>query len=125
MRWGLRRVRIEMLKLDILIVRRPDMTHDQFLGYWRDRHAALFSSQPIVKKTVRRYVQSRIVSNTPAGAFLAPFDGIAQIWYDNIDGFLEYLQSSNYNDVIRPDEERFTDPRRVQFMFSEETPIIG
>ncbi|MBV8795167.1 MAG: EthD domain-containing protein, partial [Hyphomicrobiales bacterium] len=47
------------------------------------------------------------------------------IWYDNIDGFLEYLQSSNYNDVIRPDEERFTDPRRVQFMFSEETPIIG
>jgi uncharacterized protein (TIGR02118 family) len=90
-----------MLKLDILIVRNPDMTYDQFLAYWRDRHAALFSSQPIVKKTVRRYVQSRIVSDTPAGAFLAPFDGIAQIWFDNLGGFLEYLQSSNYNEVIR------------------------
>ena len=114
-----------MLKLDILIVRNPNMTHDQFLAHWRDRHGPLFSSQPIVKKTVRRYVQSRIVSNPPAGVFLAPFDGIAQIWFDNVAGFLEYLQSSNYNEVIRPDEERFTDPPRVQFMFSEETPIIG
>jgi uncharacterized protein (TIGR02118 family) len=114
-----------MLKLDILIVRNPNMTHDQFLAHWRDRHAPLFSSQPIVKKTVRRYVQSRIVSTPPAGVFLAPFDGIAQIWFDDVAGFLEYLQSSNYNEVIRPDEERFTDPPRVQLMFSEETPIIG
>jgi uncharacterized protein (TIGR02118 family) len=114
-----------MVKLDILIVRRGDMTHDQFLAYWRDHHAALFSSQPIVKKTVRRYVQSRIVPNPPAGAFLAPFDGIAQIWFDNVDGFVEYLQSANYTEIIRPDEERFTDPTRVEFMFSEETAIIG
>jgi len=114
-----------MLKLDILIVRNPGMTHDQFLGYWRDRHAALFSSQPIVKKTVRRYVQSRIAPNNPAGVFLAPFDGIAQIWFDDVDGFLEYVRSSNYSEIIRPDEERFTDPARVQFMFSEETTIIG
>jgi hypothetical protein len=39
-----------MLKLDILIVRRPDTTHDQFVEYWRDRHAPFFVSQPIVKK---------------------------------------------------------------------------
>jgi hypothetical protein len=78
-----------MLKLDILIVRNPNMTRDQFPAHWRDRHGPRFSSQPIVKKTVRRYLQSRIVSNTPAGVFLAPFDGIAQIWFDNVDGFLE------------------------------------
>jgi hypothetical protein len=70
------------------------MTHDQFLADWREHHAALFSSQPIVK-TVRRYVQSRIVSNAPAGAFLAPFDGIAQTWFDDVDGFVEDLRSSN------------------------------
>jgi len=114
-----------MLKLDILIVRNPKMTFDQFLAHWRDRHGPLFSSQPIVKKTVRRYVQSRIVSNVPAGVFLAPFDGIAQIWFDDANGFLEYIQSPNYNEIIRPDEARFTDPLRVQCMFSEETPIIG
>ena len=114
-----------MLKLDILIVRRSDMTHEQFLEYWRDRHAAFFASQPIVKKTVRRYVQSRTVPDTPAGTFVAAFDGVAQLWFDDIDGFLEYLQSPNYKDVIRLDEEKFTDPRKVQLLFSEETTIIG
>jgi uncharacterized protein (TIGR02118 family) len=114
-----------MLKLDILIVRRSGMTHEQFLEYWRDRHGPFFASQPIVKKTVRRYVQSRTVANTPAGISTAAFDGIAQIWFDDVAGFLEYLESSNYKDVIRLDEERFTDPQKVQFIFSEETTIIG
>lgn len=114
-----------MFKLDILIVRRQDMTHQQFLEYWRDRHGAFFTSQPIVKKTVRRYVQSRTVANAPAGLPVAAYDGIAQIWFDNVDGFLEYLNSANYRDIIRPDEERFADSQRVQFMFSEETPMIA
>jgi hypothetical protein len=113
-----------MFKLDILIVRRPDMTHQQFFDYWTGRHGAFFASQPIVKKTVRRYVQTRTTADAPAGLSVAPFDGIAQIWFDDADGFLEYLNSSNYQDIIRPDEERFTDPRKVQFLFSEETPII-
>ena len=114
-----------MFKLDILIIRRSDLTHQQFFTHWRDRHAALFSSQPIVKKTVRRYVQTRTIADIPAGLSAAPFDGIAQIWFDDVNGFLEYLNSANYKETIQPDEERFTDPRRVQFLFSEETPIIG
>jgi uncharacterized protein (TIGR02118 family) len=114
-----------MFKLDILIVRRADMTHAQFSDYWQDKHGAFFASQPIVKKTVRRYVQTRTLADSPAGLSAAPFDGIAQIWFDDVDGFLEYLRSPNYMDIIRPDEERFTDPTRVQFMFSREMPIIG
>ena len=69
-----------MLKLDILIVRNPNMTHDQFLAHWRDRHGPLFSGQPIVKKTVRRYLQSRIVSTPPAGAFLAPLGSTITVY---------------------------------------------
>jgi uncharacterized protein (TIGR02118 family) len=113
-----------MLKLDILIVRRPDTTHEQFLEYWRDHHAPFFVSQPIVKKTVRRYVQSQTLSDTPAGISTAPFDGIAQLWFDDIAGFLEYIQSPNYRDVIQPDEAKFVDPKKVQFLFSEEMPVI-
>jgi uncharacterized protein (TIGR02118 family) len=114
-----------MLKLDILIIRRQDFTHRQFLEYWRDRHAPLFVEQPIVQKTVRRYVQSRTLPETPAGLPSAPFDGIAQLWFDDADGFLEYVQSPNYRDVIRLDEIKFVDPTRVQFLFSEEKPILG
>jgi hypothetical protein len=43
-----------MLKVDILVRRRPDLTHEQFVEHWRDVHAQLFSSQPAVKKYVRR-----------------------------------------------------------------------
>ena len=114
-----------MLKVDILVRRNPDMTHEQFVAYWRDSHAKLFSSQPIVKRTVRRYVQSRTVAAFPKGVNVADYDGIVQLWFDDMKGFLDYAQSDNYRDVIRIDEQKFTDDKRVEFMFSEETPIIG
>jgi uncharacterized protein (TIGR02118 family) len=114
-----------MLKVDILVRRNPAMTHDQFVAYWRDSHAKLFFSQPIVRKTVRRYLQSRTVADAPKGLNVADYDGIAQLWFDDMKGFLDYAQSDNYRDVIRIDEEKFTDPKRVELLFSEETSIIG
>ncbi len=114
-----------MLKVDILVRRHPAMTHTQFVQHWRDVHAELFSSQPIVKETVRRYLQSRIVADYPKGIVAADFDGIAQLWFDDMEGFLRYAQSDNYRDVIRIDEQKFTDGKRTEFVFSEETSIIG
>lgn len=114
-----------MLKLDILCVRCPGLTHQQFLDYWRDQHGPFFLRQPIVQQTVRRYVQSRTIAQTPPGFAVAPFDGVAQLWFDDMAGFQTYLRSPNYQDVIRLDEIKFTDPARVQFLFSEETTIMG
>lgn len=113
-----------MLKVDILVRRRPDLTHEQFIQHWRDVHAQLFSSQPVVKQYVRRYVQSRTIANPPQGVLLADYDGIAQLWFDDMAGFHGVFSSQNYRDVIRVDEQKFTDPKRVEFLFSEETPIM-
>jgi uncharacterized protein (TIGR02118 family) len=113
-----------MLKVDILVYRRPDLTHEQFLEHWRDVHAQLFSSQPVVKQHVRRYIQSRTISNPPSGVKVAGYDGIAQLWFDDIEGFHGVFGSKNYTDVIRVDEQKFTDPKRVGFLFSEETAIL-
>jgi uncharacterized protein (TIGR02118 family) len=114
-----------VLKVDILVRRRPDLTHEQFVAHWRDAHAKLFSSQPIVKQTVRRYLQSRTVADQPKGVVAADYDGIAQLWFDDMKGFLTYAESDNYRDVIRIDEQRFTDGKRTELLFSEETPIFG
>jgi uncharacterized protein (TIGR02118 family) len=114
-----------MLKVDILSVRRPDLTHEQFVTHWRDVHAKLFSSQPTVKQHVRRYIQSRTIADTPDGVAIANVDGIAQIWFDDMAGFHAVFSSQNYLDVIRPDENQFVDGKKVTFIFSEETPIIG
>ena len=99
--------------------------YDQFIAYWRDVHAHLFSSQPVVKQYVRRYVQSRTIANPPKSVLLADFDGVAQVWFDDIDGFHGVFSSPNYRDVIRVDEHKFTDGTRTEFLFSEETSIIG
>ena len=39
-----------MLQVDILGRRRPDLTHDQVTAYWRDAHAQLVESQPVVNR---------------------------------------------------------------------------
>jgi uncharacterized protein (TIGR02118 family) len=114
-----------MLKVDILVYRRPDLSHKQFVEYWRDVHAQLFSSQPVVKQHVRRYVQSRTIPDPPNTVRLADYDGIAQVWFDDMNGFHGVFSSQNYRDVIKVDEEKFTDPKRVEFLFSEETEILA
>jgi uncharacterized protein (TIGR02118 family) len=114
-----------MLKVDILIVRKDGTSHGEFLAYWRDRHAAFFTSQPIVQKTIRRYLQSRTIAHPPASVPVAEFDGVAQLWFDDVAGFEAYIGSENYRDVIRLDELKFVNPDKGKLLFSEETTIIG
>ncbi|WP_263359096.1 EthD domain-containing protein [Acidicapsa ligni] len=113
------------MKVDILIYRRPDLTHEQFVEHWRDVHAQLFSTQPSVKRHVRRYIQSRTIPDPPSSMLIADYDGVAQLWFDDMEGFHGVFSSKDYTDVIQFDEQKFTDGKRVQFLFSEETSIIG
>ncbi len=41
-----------------------------------------------------------------------------------MNGFHGVFSSQNYRDVIKVDEEKFTDPKRMEFLFSEETEIL-
>jgi uncharacterized protein (TIGR02118 family) len=113
-----------MLKVHILMRRRSDMTHEQCVAYWRDVHAPLFASQPDVKRYVRRYIQCFITGDQPAGPNLGDTDGIVELWFDNIDGFNAFADSPSYLNVIKQDEERFTDPKKCEYFFSEERTII-
>ena len=113
-----------MLKVYILSRRRSDTTHEQYVTHWRDKHGPLFSSQPDTKRYVRRYIQSRIVPERPEGPNLGDTDGIVQLWFDNMEGFKAFSISPSYKNVIEPDEERFTDPKRCEYFFTTEVPII-
>jgi uncharacterized protein (TIGR02118 family) len=114
-----------MLKVYILVRRRSDLTHEQYVEHWRDRHAPLYLSQPDAKRYVRRYIQSRITGDKPQGMLLGEVDGIVQLWFDDMDGFNAFANSQSYREVIRPDEERFTDPKQCEYFFSIEYPIIA
>jgi hypothetical protein len=47
-----------------------------------------------------------------------------ELWFDDIEGFKAFANSSSYRNVIQPDEERFTEPTRCEYFFSEEHAII-
>jgi hypothetical protein len=49
---------------------------------------------------------------------------ILELWFDNIDGFNAFANSPSYLNVIKQDEERFTDPKKCEYFFSEERTII-
>jgi hypothetical protein len=42
-----------------------------------------------------------------------------------MNGFHGVFSSRNYRDVIKVDEEKFTDPKRLEFLFSQETEIMA
>ena len=113
-----------MLKLRILCRRRSDMTHEQFVAYWRDIHAPLNTSLPDAKRYVRHYIQCFITGDRPAGLNLGDTDGIVELWFDNRDGFNAFVNSPSYLNVIKLDEERFHDPKKSEYFFSEERTII-
>ena len=107
-----------MLKVHILSRRRSDMTHEQYVQHWREVHAPLFASQPDVKRYVRRYIQCFITGDRPEGPMLGETDGLVELWFDDIEGFNAFGNSKSYLEVIKPDEERFTDPKRCEYFFS-------
>ncbi len=113
-----------MLKVHILTRRRSDMTHEEYVAHWRDVHGPLFVSQPDVKRYVRRYIQCCVTSDRPNGPNLGQSDGIVELWFDDIDGYNAFATSASYLDVIQLDEERFSDPSRCDYFFSDEYPII-
>jgi hypothetical protein len=56
---------------------------------------------------------------------LGDTDGIVELWFDNINGFNAFANSPSYLNVIKLDEERFTDPKKCEYFFSEERTIIN
>jgi uncharacterized protein (TIGR02118 family) len=63
-------------KLIVPIIRRPELSHDEMIWYWRDNHAPIALGLP----GLRRYVQNRAVIR-PGKEPKA--DGFAEVWFDD------------------------------------------
>jgi uncharacterized protein (TIGR02118 family) len=63
-----------VFKAIILLTRRDDMTHDEFVRWWLDEHVPLASGLPGVRRVVLNVVDE--------GADEAGVDGISELWFD-------------------------------------------
>jgi uncharacterized protein (TIGR02118 family) len=114
-----------MIKLCILVPRRADITLEEFKAHWKNIHAPLFSSQPEVKRYVKRYVQVHSTGKSLDQFPIAPFDGIAEIWFDKMEDINEVFGTANYLETIAPDEAKFIDRDKILWIYAEENIVIA
>ena len=55
----------------------------------------------------------------------SPYDGIAELWDDNLDEVKKAFAEPRYLEVVRPDEYKFLDLANCVFMVTEEVPMKG
>ncbi|TFK39574.1 EthD domain-containing protein [Crucibulum laeve] len=107
-----------------LVKRRPDLTHEQFIDYWSNKHGPLFKSFEIVKQKVILYSQFHVLtpqSNQLAalGVTVPDFDGTSEFIVENIEDFLAILSDPEYLEKGVPDEEHFLDRNATQVLIGD------
>ena len=112
-----------MLKLTILLKRNPSMSHDEFVTYHREHHAGLFMSVAAVQANVRAYTQQHTTGKSIEGLPDAPYDGMTELWFDDVDGIRTLFTDEEYLRVIRPDEMKFCDLDAAAFLLTTENVV--
>jgi uncharacterized protein (TIGR02118 family) len=121
-----------MIKLTFAVRRRDDVDEAEFHRYWRDEHGPLVRSLQDVLG-IRRYVQVHRVESPFNDALrasrnaLEPFDGLAELWWDDMDALLHGSTTSEGQAAgqrLLEDERTFIDLERSALWLNEEVEII-
>jgi uncharacterized protein (TIGR02118 family) len=121
-----------VIKLTFAVRRRTDIDPTEFHRYWRDQHGPLVRSlRPALG--IRRYVQTHRVE-TPLNEALRvgrgaldPFDGVAELWWDDLDALVAAATSSEGSAAGRrllDDERNFNDLEQSTLWLGEEIEVI-
>jgi uncharacterized protein (TIGR02118 family) len=111
--------------------RLPSVPAPEFHEYWRGRHAALFAEVAGVLG-VRRYTQLHTVDHPINQALRATrggeeaYDGVAQVWWDDLETLLGYLRSEAGRAAaarLIEDERHFVDLAHSAIWMAEEEII--
>lgn len=82
-------------------------------------------SVPAVKETVRRYVQQHRINVELPGMPPTKYDGITELWFDDVQALARCFSDSEYMKRIRPDEQTFLDLHACDFIVSTENTVVA
>lgn len=108
-----------MIKLTFCLRRKPELSPDEFSQYWREEHGPLVRDRAEVLG-IRKYQQVHTVDEHELhdalqrrnGGAPAPFDGIAEVWVDDVETFRGGTGTDESRQAARElleDEGRFID----------------
>ena len=75
-----------MIKVVMVVKRKPGISREEFYKYWKDVHG------PLVARHIpgmRKYIQNHFV-DVPGYEYEG--DGIIETWYDDVDSFLKSME---------------------------------
>jgi len=107
-----------MIKVIAVIHKRPDMSREEFVRYWREVHAPLAEGM----EGVRRYVINPTLEALALGS--PPFDGVAELWFDDAAAARTAFGSAAGR-ATTEDLVNFTQAERAQVVIAEEIPIVS
>lgn len=109
-----------MIKGFALIPRKEGVSVAQFHKHWEEVHAPL--ARQI--KALRRYVQSHRLPQPVPGFDQVVYEGIAEIWFDDLETVNGLGDNPDYVNGALPDEPNFLDQSKLRFLATREEVVI-
>jgi uncharacterized protein (TIGR02118 family) len=109
-----------MVKMIYVFTRKPDLSVEDFQRYWRETHAPIAAKIP----GVRRYVQCHVLPELYERENLPPYDGAAEVWFDDMDALRTAFRSPEVQ-AAREDEKNFIDHSKAFLIVTEENVVVG
>ena len=109
-----------MIKVFYLVSKRPDISDEQFHRHWREVHAPMALKIP----ALRRYVQSHRIKHAGFG-LSSPYDGVAEVWFDNLNTARQMRESREYIEGAFADEPNFIDTSRLAWIATQENVVLA
>ena len=107
-----------MVKLVYCIRRNGSLSRDEFIRYWSDVHGPIGARIPGLRRLVHSYALT-----VPGDSRPADFDGMAELWFDDIAALLAARTSAEWA-ASTADEANFVDPTRSAYFVSEERQVL-
>ena len=117
-----------MIKVSVLIKRKPGMSSEDFHRHWKETHAALACGATDFMSHIRKYVQchqvpgAELPGKTHGGL---QYDGIVELWADSMEEINRAFDSPGYKNSIQPDERNFCDDKESICMVTQEVVVKG
>jgi uncharacterized protein (TIGR02118 family) len=110
-----------MVKAFALLPKKPGISDEQFHNHWRGVHAQLALRIP----SLRRYVQSHRLPQPVTGFSACPYEGVAEVWFDDLDAAQRMRESPEYLEGAFKDEPNFIDMPGLTRLVTRENVVVA
>ena len=100
-----------MIKLVEFLVKKPDLTYDEFAEYWLETHSPLAADLPGVK---------RYVTSLPTDPEKSEYDGVLELYFEDEEA-LSSAFDSEIGETVLSDAQEFIDVGAGPSTIVEET----